>query len=244
MGAELAGGITHRMGFSEADVATMVALVRHHLLLADVATRRDLDDPATIEFVAREVGTTDRLALLRALTEADSMATGPAAWSPWKAELVERLCTRVAALMAGSSSSSAPVEGRRFPTTGAAPSAGVREVQVRTEGDAITVCCPDRPGVFFRVAGALALHGLDVVEANVYSEDGIAVDEFRVRPGGAGVVPWDRVSEDVVKVLEGRLALQSRVSERARIQRRRRRATIHQFAPAVRFDNGASAPTP
>jgi [protein-PII] uridylyltransferase len=244
VGTELAGGIARRMGFSEADTATVVALVRHHLLLADVATRRDLDAPATVEFVAREIGTPDRLALLWALTEADSMATGSAAWSPWKAELVERLCSRAAALMAGSSAASPSVgDPEAFPRPEQRRLLASREVQVRTEGDAITVCCPDRPGVFFRVAGALALHGLDVVEANVWSEDEMALDEFRVRPGGAGVVPWDRVSVDVVKVLEGRLALQSRVSERARSQRRRRRATIHEFAPTVRFDNGDSAPT-
>ncbi len=241
VGAELAGGIARRMGFADSDAATLVALVRHHLLLADVATRRDLDASATIEFVAREVGTPDRLALLWALTEADSLATGPAAWSPWKSELVERLCSRAAGLMSGSDAVAA--DPQAFPRAEQRELLRAGEVQTRTDGDTITVACPDRPGVFFRVAGALALHGLDVLGANVWSEGGMALDEFRVRPGAAGVVPWDRVSVDVVKVLQGQLALESRVSERARSQRRRQRATIHQFAPGVRFDNGASAPT-
>lgn len=241
VGAELAETISRRMGFPEADVATVVALVAHHLLLADVATRRDLDDASTIEYVARQIGTPDRVALLRALTEADSLATGPAAWSPWKAELVERLSVRVAQLLAGGAAT--PGAERAFPRPEQRRLLDAGGVQVIADGDVITVACPDRPGVFFRVAGALALHGLDVVEANIYSEAGLALDEFRVRPGPSGVVPWERVSADVANVLEGRIALQARIEERARSHKRRHRATIHQFSPAVRFDNGASAPT-
>ena len=56
-------------------------LVEHHLFLADVAMRRDLDDPTTIRRVADVVQSVPRLELLAALTEADSLATGPAAWA-------------------------------------------------------------------------------------------------------------------------------------------------------------------
>ena len=87
--------IAPRMGFDERDTAYLVALVRHHLLLPDIATRRDLDDPATIDMVAEAVGNPVFLDLLHALTEADSLATGSSAWSPWKAELVEELVERV-----------------------------------------------------------------------------------------------------------------------------------------------------
>ena len=65
-------------------------MVEHHLLLPDAAIRRDLTDAATIERVAEAVGTVERLDLLHALTESDSLATGPAAWGSWQAELVER----------------------------------------------------------------------------------------------------------------------------------------------------------
>ncbi len=71
-------------------------IVEHHLLLPDVATRRDLDDPSTIQRVADEVKTLERLELLAALTEADSLATGPSAWSPWKAQLLAQLVDRTA----------------------------------------------------------------------------------------------------------------------------------------------------
>ena len=70
------------MGFAPADVEVLVDLVRHHLLLPDTATRRDLDDPTTIARVARAAGNRVTLHLLAALTEADSRATGPSAWGP------------------------------------------------------------------------------------------------------------------------------------------------------------------
>jgi len=238
-GARMALSMAERMGFDDDDCATIAALVRHHLLLPDVATRRDLDDRATIEFVAREVQTPDRVALLRALTEADSLATGPSAWSPWKAQLVEQLAARTSLVLTGGHVEQSVRD--EFPTPGQRLLLEGGGVSVVADGETITVACPDRPGVFFRVAGALALHGLDVVEANIHSEAGMALDEFKVRAGASGLVPWERVSADVAKVLEGRLALQARVEERARSHHRRQRAVIHQLPPAVRFDNGASS---
>ena len=75
--------------------------MRHHLLLPDVAMRRDLADPATIQLVADAVGDQDVLDLLHALTEADSLATGPSAWGAWKAELVADLVARVTHVFGG-----------------------------------------------------------------------------------------------------------------------------------------------
>ncbi|MEZ5267770.1 MAG: HD domain-containing protein [Microthrixaceae bacterium] len=111
-GAPMAARIARRMGFAEDDVATVECLVRHHLLLPDVATRRDVSDPATAKFVAETVGSSERIALLR-LTEADSIATGPAAWSDWKAGLVEQLATRAMEYVDGRRDEPAP---RVFPT--------------------------------------------------------------------------------------------------------------------------------
>src|SRR5206468_3304628 len=85
----------------EDDVATVIALVRHHLLLPDTATRRDLGDPATIDIVTRAVGDIETLELLHALTVADAAATGPGAWSEWKAGLISELVRRSAAAVAG-----------------------------------------------------------------------------------------------------------------------------------------------
>jgi len=238
VGELVARGIATRMGFPPEDVSVIAHAVRHHLLLPDVATRRDLDDPTTVGAVAEVVGTTEQLSLLRALAEADGIATGPSAWTQWRAQLVDQLTNRVAQVITGSA---VPTAGH-----GPFPTAEQREllesggVQIRTLGDAITVACPDRPGVFHRVAGVLALHGLDVLSAAIHSEGGMALDEFRVGIGPSGTIPWARVTDDVAKVLEGRLAVHARLDERVRTRRSRRRPGVHQLPHAVRFDDDAS----
>ena len=101
VGAEVAERIGTSMGFDASDVAALVTIARHHLLLPDTATRRDLEDPATAEFVASEVSDPEVIDLLAAVAEADGRATGPTAWSPWKAQLVAELARRVKAELAG-----------------------------------------------------------------------------------------------------------------------------------------------
>ena len=102
VGEPIAAAIGARMGFSEPDVATLATLVRHHLLLPDTATRRDIDDPATIDRVAATIGDDAAvLQLLHALAQADGAATSTSAWSPWKAHLVAALVARVQAKLGG-----------------------------------------------------------------------------------------------------------------------------------------------
>ncbi|GGO48064.1 bifunctional uridylyltransferase/uridylyl-removing enzyme [Streptomyces daqingensis] len=101
VGETIARDTACRMGFAAPDVEVVATLVRHHLLLVETATRRDLDDPATIRSVADAVGSAGTLDLLHALTEADALATGPAAWSSWRSALVTDLVKRVAGVLAG-----------------------------------------------------------------------------------------------------------------------------------------------
>jgi [protein-PII] uridylyltransferase len=90
-GERLALAACRRMGFAETECAEVAALVRHHLLLVDTATRRDLDDGAVINAVAEIVGSPRRLRLLYLISVADGRATGPEGWNEWKAALVREL---------------------------------------------------------------------------------------------------------------------------------------------------------
>src|SRR5690606_29662749 len=102
VGAELAIHIGRRLGLWPSDVRTLSAIVRHHLLLPDTATRRDLDDPATVQFVVDALdGDAQLLELLHTLAEADSLATGPGVWGEWKASLIGELVRRCRMVMAG-----------------------------------------------------------------------------------------------------------------------------------------------
>jgi [protein-PII] uridylyltransferase len=236
----LAERISRRIGLDDGDVAVVVSLVEHHLLLSDVATRRDLDDPATIDRVVAAVGSIDRLRLLAALTEADGRATGPAAWGAWKAELVNALIVRVARRLGTDLPGPAMVE--EFPSAKDLEllDAGVQRFDVYR--DELTVMTADRPGVFSRVAGVLALRGLDVLHAMAYSsESGRALARFRVFDPYRDETPWDRVIGDLELALDGRLALNARLSERAAAHDGRRQSRLPARAASVAFDNNASA---
>jgi [protein-PII] uridylyltransferase len=234
-GVELVPAIASRMGLPAPDVATVTSLVAHHLLLAETATRRDLDDPATIETVATAVGDAETLALLAALTEADSLATGPAAWSPWKAQLVNELVARVRAELAGEAGS----EGgdRRGETTSAdtggfggrsrAGPGAEREAEdlqsladrVRSSGEPAVVVAPrdgfavvtiaalDQPGLLATTTGVLALQGLGVRSASAGDGGGgVAVGRFDVEVEvEAETASEARFGDDVATVLASRI---------------------------------------
>jgi [protein-PII] uridylyltransferase len=238
VGMALIEEIGPRMGFSDEDTAVLVDLCRHHLLLPDVATRRDLSDEATIAAVADAVGDRTRLHLLAALTEADSLATGPAAWGAWKADLVSELVRRVDHYLSGGDL--AALTSVEFPDADQRALMAAGAVAVQAADDLITVVAPDRSGLFSRVAGVLALHGLDVIAADAASEDGMAIEAFRVTSRFGSTVPWDRVVTNVHAALEDRLAIEARLADRIRTYQVR--AAVHRLPPpVVRFDDAASA---
>lgn len=98
-GADLAVGLCRRIGLDAEGTGTVEMLVRHHLLLADVATRRDIAEEATVARVARLVADPRTLELLYLLTVGDSRATGPAAWGTGKAVLVRELFVKALNLL-------------------------------------------------------------------------------------------------------------------------------------------------
>lgn len=240
VGMELIPTIAARMGFPAEDAAVLVAMCRHHLLLPDVATRRDIDDDDTIQAVADEVVSVDVLHLLRALTEADSVATGPAAWSSWKAGLVRDLAGRVEYVLQGGDARELP---RNFPTDDHREAMRRGTVQIRGEGEVLTVMAMDRPGVFSRVAGAVSLNNLDVLEAAAHSEFGIALAMFSVQPRFADDIDWDQLCRSVEDALHGRTALAARIDERINTYAPRRTSTSPRpiVETSITIDNETSS---
>jgi [protein-PII] uridylyltransferase len=100
-GSRLARDLLTRLGFGLASVDLVAGAVQHHLLLTETAARRDIDDPVVVSHVAKVVGNSDLLCLLAVLSAADSRATSPELWTPWKESLVRTLFSRVGALLAG-----------------------------------------------------------------------------------------------------------------------------------------------
>ena len=220
-GEPVAARIAARMGFPEPDVAVLGALVRHHLLLPATATRRDIDDPATIDRVAATIGADPMvLQLLHALAQADGAATSTSAWSPWKAHLVAALVARVQARLG-----SPPVTGQQpvleptepqvaAPMPGSGSGAVTVGVEDVADGQQITIGLPDRPGVFGLCAGVLALNQLDVRAAKVSVDDGWGTLVFAVRPR-FGRAPVPQILADGVRAaLDGTLPLAERLRQR------------------------------
>lgn len=240
VGVEMFATIGPRMGLAPADQEIISLLIEHHLLLADTATRRDLSDDATISMVAEKVQSVVVLDLLHALTEADSLATGPSAWSEWKAELISLLVERVRHVLGGGDVSE--VVWRLFPDASVLELMAAGEIAVRTHSDRVTIVSPDRPGTFSKVAGVLALSGLDVLGAEAHSdEQGMAASEFRVL-SPHGDIDWSPIVNNLQLALSGRLAVESRLADRAATARpRRARSAVAPAQPSVRFDDMASS---
>ena len=245
VGMELVRDIGARMGYSPDDVSILVSMVEHHLTVPETATRRDLSDPATIEMMARAVGRIEVLELLAALTEADSRATGPSAWSEWKGGLIQQLVRNTRAHMLGESPP---------PSLEAFPAAEHHRLldEIRNDGEmrfvpgtaTCVVAAPDRTGLLATVAGALAAHGVEVLSAKGWSsDDGVAVEEFRIERRLGGDPPWARIEADLRSALAGEIDLHERLTERARVYAgATRRVSAVPAAPAdVLVDQHASA---
>ncbi len=98
-GAVIAERVASRAGLPPDEEARLVAAVREHLLLPNVATRRNIADREVIEDTARRVGDANTLRLLYLLSIADACASGPNVWSQWKAQLMRSLYVRVMAVL-------------------------------------------------------------------------------------------------------------------------------------------------
>lgn len=248
-GEIIARDVAARIGFDRADVAVLATLVRHHLLLIETATRRDLDDPATVRAVADAVGSLGTLELLHALTEADALATGPAAWSTWRGSLVTDLVKRVGAVLSGDEPDGAEdvaptAEQERLAVEAFRTGGPVLALRAQTEGVQgaaeatgdpeplgveLIIAVPDQPGVLSAVAGVLAMHRLTVRTAELRGlrlpsglEDSVLLLDWRVAAEYGSLPQAARLRADLVRALDGSLDIAARLAERDAAYPRRR----------------------
>ncbi|MFC7447256.1 [protein-PII] uridylyltransferase [Rhodococcus daqingensis] len=216
VGAELANQIGNRLGLWPSDVAVLSAMVRYHLLLPETATRRDLDDPATVRMVAEALdGDTVVLELLYALAEADSLATGPGVWGDWKSSLIRELVRRCRMVMAGEQ---LPTPDPIDPEHAAlAEDGGVHVLLQPAEGAhtyTVTVVAPDTLGLLSDAAGVLALHSLRVLSASLGSHRGAAVNSFTVAPRFGAPPQAGLLRQELIRAIAGELDLVAMLEEK------------------------------
>jgi [protein-PII] uridylyltransferase len=130
-GAKLASVACMRLGLPAEEVELIAWLVRHHLVMSEIAQRRDLADPRTISHFAEVVGSLERLRLLLVLTVADIRAVGPGVWNDWKGQLLRDLYRLTEATLRGGRSDEEGVRERL-----AAMAVEARERLIADTGDA------------------------------------------------------------------------------------------------------------
>lgn len=99
LGEQIASSVMYRLGYDEKEVDIVSFLVRNHLLMEQIAFRRNLNDPETLNNFVSKFKTTEELDLLYLVTYADLSAVNPAVWTTWKAELLHELYRKSLAMI-------------------------------------------------------------------------------------------------------------------------------------------------
>lgn len=89
IGAELAKNFLERINYDAID--DVCFLVENHLLMEQVAFRRDFHEPETLLSFASNFERGELIDMLYVLTYADLSAVNPETWTSWKAQLLEEL---------------------------------------------------------------------------------------------------------------------------------------------------------
>ena len=285
LGARISRKVAPRLGLDKAETETVEWLVRHHLLMSDMAQKRDISDPRTIRDFAKAVQTVKRLDLLTVLTVCDIRSVGPETWNNWKATLLRSLYrethkaletglealnrnnigseakrTLRAALPQWSKAALKREIDRHYPPywQGLHVSThvlfaqlldGIREDEIRIdlhpEGarDATRVCFAivDHPGIFSRLAGALALVGANVVDARSFtSKDGYATAAFWIQDGEGkpySATRLPRLQEMIEKILSGKVLAKEAIKDRDKVKKRE---GAFKVPTSITFDNEGS----
>ena len=285
LGARIARKVSMRMGLKPREVDTVEWLVRYHLLMSDMAQKRDIADPRTVRDFAKAVQTRERLDLLCVLTVCDIRGVGPNTWNNWKASLLRALYRQTRRAMEGGledlnreqrgsdakrnlrealsdwdAKALKAETARHYPpywqglhvTAHVVFARLLRDLEadeiaidlaIDEDRDATRACfaLADHPGIFARLAGALALVGANVVDARTYtSKDGFATAAFWIQDADGHPYEADRLPrlrEVILKTLRGEVVAATAIKDRDRIRKRERafRVPTH-----ITFDNEGS----
>ena len=289
LGAQIARKVAPRLGLNKQDSETVEWLVRYHLLMSDMAQKRDIADPRTVRDFAKAVQTVKRLDLLTVLTVCDIRGVGPNVWNNWKATLIRSLYrqTRRAletgmedlnrenrgaearkalreALPDWSKSALKLATSRHYPpywqglhTTAHVDFARMlRELESLhdpgkilinlhpdEDRDATRACfvMADHPGIFARLAGALALVGANVVDARSYTtKDGYVTDAYWIqdsdgKPYETSRLP--RLTQMIEKTLRGEVLAREALKSKDKIKKREKAFDVPTH---ITFDNEGS----
>jgi [protein-PII] uridylyltransferase len=285
LGAQIARKVAPRLGLNKVECETVEWLVRYHLLMSDMAQKRDLSDPRTLRDFAKAVKNRKRLDLLTVLTVCDIRGVGPGTWNNWKAMLLRQLHRETAqALEHGLEELNRENRGAearrqlREALDGWDPAAlrhesgrhyapywqgldtatqvifanllrDIPDDEVRidlhldADRDATRACFAlvDHPGIFSRLAGALALVGANVVDARTYtSNDGYATAAFWIQDADGHPYEQARLSrlrQMILKTLKGEIVATEAIKSRDKIKKRERAFKV---PTSIMFDNEGS----
>ena len=285
LGAQIARRVAPRLGLTAEESETVEWLVRYHLLMSDMAQKRDIGDPRTVRDFAKAVKTKKRLDLLTLLTVCDIRGVGPNTWNNWKAQLLRQLYRDTSDALEGGLETlnrenrhDEALRALRLRLSGwndadfqaeatrhyapywqglstdthevfATLLQGLDDSEIRIDlhpepdRDATRACfaLADHPGIFSRLAGALALVGANVVDARTYtSKDGYATAVFWVQD--ADGAPYElarlpRLRSMIDKTLRGEVVARDALKDRDRVKKRERE---FRFPTHIAFDNDGS----
>ncbi len=184
LGAELALSLCPRLGLNDQETRLVSWLVFDHLFMADIAFKRDMEDPKTVEDFLFRVHGLERLKLLTILTTVDIMAVGPERWTSWKDKLVQELYYMAEARITGKH----PLVSTALLSSAIPYDLGADETRIDISQDSernttiISIYTQDQHGLFYLLTGALTLSGANIIEARINTlDDGRVADIFTVQ---------------------------------------------------------------
>ncbi len=174
-GARRARRAAKRLGLPPRDIKRIGWLVQHHLLMSEVAQKRDLADPSTVKDFAAIVKTPNRLRQLMVLTVMDMQAVGPQVWNSWKGSLMTQLYHNTEDHFRGKSQSSDTLPHPLVPGARLQTPTPTNSLHDATQVDIIA---PDHGGLMASLTLVMARHGASVMAARIRTEGDMAVDSF------------------------------------------------------------------